>query len=178
MEKVEVGSSEITLRPYEISDVDDFMVYAGDDKVVQSSRWEKFHSKQEALTFIEESCIPHPYCRSICLDNRSIGYVRVQPLSGYDRCRAEIGYVLAAKYWGQGIATKASKIAIFEALEKFPDVVRIEGFVEADNKASQRVLEKLGFLKEGLLRKYTYNKGEIKDLVLYSLISPNCYCAI
>lgn len=170
---MEVGSSEITIRPYKISDVDDFMVYAGDDKVTRFTRWQTFTSKDEALTYIQESCIPHTFCRSICLDNRSIGYLIVQPLSGNDRCRADIGYAVAAKYWGQGIATRALKMAIVEAFKEFPRVLRLQGFVEAENKASQRVLEKLGFLREGLLRNYTFNKGEVRDMVVFSLLSTD-----
>ena len=46
-------------------------------------------------------------------------------------------------------------------------------FVDVENKASQRVLEKAGFLREGVLRKYTYLKGVVKDLVLYSFLSTD-----
>lgn len=63
------------------------------------------------------------------------------------------------------------KIAISEAVKEFPDVVRFQAFVEVDNKPSQRVLEKIGFLREGLLRKYTFNKGEVRDMVIFSLLA-------
>ncbi|KAK2637634.1 hypothetical protein Ddye_025429 [Dipteronia dyeriana] len=45
------------------------------------------------------------------------------PGSGDDRCRADIGYALAVEFWGQGVATKAVKLAINEALKNFPEVV-------------------------------------------------------
>jgi RimJ/RimL family protein N-acetyltransferase len=41
------------------------------------------------------------------------------------------------------------------------------------NKASQRVLEKVGFLREGVLRKYTFVKGTVKDLVVFSFLSTD-----
>ncbi|CAN0887049.1 hypothetical protein LINGRAHAP2_LOCUS15511 [Linum grandiflorum] len=60
--------------------------------------------------------------------------------------------------------------AIFKDL---PEVMRLQALVEVDNRGSQRVLEKVGFLKEGLLRKYGYNKGEIRDLVVYYFLSAD-----
>lgn len=95
------------------------------------------------------------------------------PRSGDDRCRADVGYALAAEYWGHGITTRAVKMAISEGLKEFPDVVRFQGLVELENKASQRVLEKVGFLKECVLRKYSFNKGETRDMVMYSLLSTD-----
>ncbi|XP_062152060.1 uncharacterized protein LOC133860484 [Alnus glutinosa] len=106
-----IDLSKITLRPYKISYVDDFLMYGGDDKVTR--------------------------------------FIIIVPKSGDDRCRADVGYALAAEYWGQGIAARAVKMAIAQGLKEFPDVVRFQALVELENNASQKVLEKLGFLKEG-----------------------------
>lgn len=143
--------SRITLRPFRLSDVDDLLLWAGDDRVTKSIRWKTLTSKEEALTFIREVCIPHPWRRSICIDHRSMGFVSVLPGSGDERCRAEIGYALAVEYWGQGIATEALKLAIPQVFKDFPEVLRLQAFAAVENLASQRVLEKAGFLKEGLL---------------------------
>lgn len=168
-----ISLSEITLRPYRTSDVDDFLIYGGDDKVTRFTRWNTFTSKEEALFYIKDYCIPHPYCRSICIGDRSIGFIIVVPHSGEDRCRADVGYALASEYWGQGITTKAVKMAITEGLKEFPDVVRFQALVEFENKASQRVLDKLGFLEESVMRKYSFNKGQTRDMVMYSLLSTD-----
>ncbi|KAI8561302.1 hypothetical protein RHMOL_Rhmol04G0328300 [Rhododendron molle] len=170
---MELNSQEISIRPYEITDVDDFMIYAGDEKVTRFTRWDTFTSKDSATAYIKDNCIPHAFCRSICLNNRSIGFLFIKPASGYDRCQAEVGYALAAEYWGRGMVVKALKIAISEAVKEFPELVRFQALVEAKNKASQRVLEKIGFLREGLLRKYTFNKGEVRDMVIFSLLATD-----
>jgi RimJ/RimL family protein N-acetyltransferase len=167
------SSEVITLRPYKESDADDFLGYAGDDQVTRFTRWNTFSCKEEALVYIKDFCIPHPYCRSICVNDRSIGFVYIRQESGDDKCRAELGYAIAAKYWGQGVTTRALKMAISDGLRSFPDLVRLQARVDVENKASQRVLEKLGFLKEGVLRKYMYNKGKVIDLVVYSLLSTD-----
>ncbi|KAJ0080160.1 hypothetical protein Patl1_23385 [Pistacia atlantica] len=171
--ETEIDLSSITLRPFKLTDVDDFMVWAGDDQVMKFIRWNTFTSKEEALTYIKDVCFPHPWRRSICIDDHSIGFVSIFPGSGGDRCRADIGYAIAVRYWGQGIATRAVKIALVEVFKDFPDVLRLQAYVSVENKASQRVLEKAGFHQEGLLRKYSYIKGKLRDLYIYSFLAPD-----
>lgn len=60
----------------------------------------------------------------------------------------EIGYGLLPEYWGQGYATEAVSAAVAWA-ESRPEVTRIEAETEPDNAASQRVLEKCGFVPTG-----------------------------
>ncbi|KAA8544989.1 hypothetical protein F0562_019794 [Nyssa sinensis] len=143
-----MNSWNITLRPFRLTDVDDFLLWAGDDRVIRNLTWKKIASKEEALTFIKERCISHPWRRSICIDDRCIGFISIFPWSGDERCKADIGYGIAVKYWGQGIATQAVKMAVPQVFEDFPDIVRLQAYTVVENKASQRVLEKAGFLKE------------------------------
>lgn len=166
-----MNSSTITLRPFRLSDADELLLWAGDDRVTRSLRWKTLISKDEALTFIREVCMPHPWRRTICIDDRSIGFVSVYPGSGDERCRADVGYGLAVEYWGKGIMTLALKMGVPQVFVDFPEVMRLQAFVDVENKASQRVLEKAGFSKDGLLRKYCYLKGSIKDLVVYSFLA-------
>ncbi|XP_073120338.1 uncharacterized protein [Henckelia pumila] len=166
-------SSRITLRPFDISDVDDFLKWAGDDKVTHYLRWDTITSREEALSYIKDVAIPHPWRRSICIDNRSVGYVSIKPESGGDRHRAHVGYAIGCEYWGRGIVTEAMRMAIPHAFEKFPFLVRLEALVEEENVGSQRVLEKVGFTREGFLRKYGFNKGGIRDMFVYSFLSTD-----
>ncbi|KAF3457118.1 hypothetical protein FNV43_RR01775 [Rhamnella rubrinervis] len=165
--------SRISLRPFKLSDVDEFLKWGGDDRVTRYLRWNTITSKEQALRYIEKVAMPHPWRRSICFDDRSIGYVSIKPESGDNKCRAYASYAVAAEYWGQGIVTVAMKMAMSRVFKEFPDLVRLEALVEVDNKGSQRVLEKVGFLKEGLLRKYGYCKGEIRDMFVYSFLATD-----
>ncbi|KAJ9182131.1 hypothetical protein P3X46_006157 [Hevea brasiliensis] len=165
--------ARISLRPFKLSDVDEFLKWASDDRVTRYLRWNTMTSREEALKYIEKVAMPHPWRRSICLDDLSIGYVSIRPESGDGGCRAHVGYAVATEYWGQGIATTALKIAVSSVFKDFPDLVRLEALVEVGNNGSQRVLEKVGFLKEGLLRKYGYCKGEIRDMIIYSFLSTD-----
>ncbi|KAL5768334.1 hypothetical protein ACOSQ2_015117 [Xanthoceras sorbifolium] len=139
------------------------MIWAGDDQVMRPLRWETFTSKEEALTYIKDVCIPCPWHRSICIRDHSIRFVLIYPGLVNNRCRSDIGYAVAVEFWGQGVATKAD----------FPEGIRLQAYVDVQNKASQRVLEKVGFLQESLLRKYSYMKGQIRYLYLYRFLSTD-----
>ncbi|PON80034.1 FkbH domain containing protein [Parasponia andersonii] len=130
-------------------------------------------SREEAISYLEKDVTPHPWHRAICLDYRAIGYTSVKLESGEDKCRAKVSFAVGADYWGQGIVTRTLKVAISLVFKEFPDLIRLEALVEFENSASQRVLEKVGFLKEGLLRKYGFNKGEIKDVYIYTFLSAD-----
>ncbi|KAM7462812.1 hypothetical protein LguiA_030933 [Lonicera macranthoides] len=165
--------SKISLRPFKLSDADDFLSWASDNRVTQYLRWNTINTREEALKYIQEVAIPHPWRRSICLADRSIGYVSVKPEFGIDRHRAHVGYAVGAEYWGRGIVTMAMKMAIGVVFKEFPYLVRLEALVEEENKGSQRVLEKVGFKREGVLRKYGFNKGEIRNMIMYGFLSTD-----
>lgn len=147
------------------------MGQVSDDRVTYYLRWNTITTREEALKYIKEVAIPHPWRQSICLDDRSIGYISIKPESGVDGHRAHIGYAVGVEYWGQGIVTVALRMAVSMVFDEFPGLVRLQALVEVENKGSQRVLEKVGFVKEGLLRKYGFNKGGIRDMFMYSLLS-------
>ena len=54
--------------------------------------------------------------------------------------------------------------SVFE-FEEFSYIERLKGFVNVDNKASQRVMEKTGFQKEGVLRNISLSKGRLLMLL-------------
>lgn len=164
---------EITLRPFKISDVDDFMGWAGDENVTKYCRWNTFTFRDDAVAFLKEVIKSHPWYRAICVKDRPIGSIYVMPGIGKDERRGEIGYAISAKYWGKGVATEAVKIAVACAFKELKYLDRIEGLVFSENKASQKVLEKAGFIREGLLRKYFFVKGKSVDIVVFSTVEAD-----
>jgi RimJ/RimL family protein N-acetyltransferase len=87
-----------------------------------------------------------------------------------DHRRAEIGFALGSRWWGQGWGSATvARIATyaFQAL----GLHRLEADVDPRNAASLRVLERLGFRREGLLRARYHVAGEIQDSVLLGLLS-------
>ncbi|KAH7842426.1 hypothetical protein Vadar_005213 [Vaccinium darrowii] len=162
--------SEITLRPFDLSDVDDLMEWTTDEKVSRFCIWDTYTSREQGVDFIKNFAIPHPWVRAICLKNKAIGSISVAPGSGIGVGRAEIGYALASKYWGKGIVTRAVKMVVSIVPLEWPHLERLEALVDVENFGSQRVLEKVGFHKEGVLRKYAFIKGRSRDVVMFSLV--------
>jgi RimJ/RimL family protein N-acetyltransferase len=81
----------------------------------------------------------------------------------------EVGYWIAEQRAGKGLATEAAAVLTRAALG-CPGIVRVELRVQEENRASLRVAEKLGFNREGLLRRRLAIGGEWVDLASYSML--------
>ncbi|XP_078180205.1 uncharacterized protein LOC144574191 [Carex rostrata] len=151
--------TEVTLRPIDLADLDDFYVWASDDRVNTWLHWDTFTSKEEFLNHMKSNMLPRPWMRAICYCGHPVGAISVTPYKGDDRCRGGLGYVLAWQYWGKGIVTKAVKTMLGTIFRDFEDLERVEALVDVENVGSQRVLEKSGFTKDGVLRRRLILKG-------------------
>jgi ribosomal-protein-alanine N-acetyltransferase len=100
-----------------------------------------------------------------------IGTCGYETFSRYDK-RGEIGYDLARKYWGQGIAKEALR-AIIEYSFADLDLNRIQAYVLAENTRSIRRLESLRFAAEGVLRDYRWFNGKFSNWALLSLLKKD-----
>lgn len=98
-------------------------------------------------------------------DEEPLGSIdlRVEP----DHARADIGYWLGAPGRGRGLMTRAVKLVSDWGLGP-RGLARIEIRAAVDNVASQRVAERAGFEREGVLRSYFELKGRREDLVMFS----------
>ena len=85
--------------------------------------------------------------------------------------RAEIGYSLNRDYWGRGVMTAALSALLGHAFDGL-GLHRIEADVDPRNAASIRLLERLGFRSEGLLRERWFVGGEVQDSAIYGLLAP------
>ena len=83
---------------------------------------------------------------------------------------AYVGYYVLPEYWGNGYASEAARLLVTYSFDEL-NAHRVEASVQADNPASRRVLEKLGFQKEGVKRDAFYKEGEYKDISLWSLLA-------
>ena len=82
---------------------------------------------------------------------------------------ADLGYELDPAYWGRGYATEAARAMVDLGFRELA-LDRISSWCIADNTASARVLERLGFRQEGRLRRNEFFKGRWWDTLLYALL--------
>ena len=81
----------------------------------------------------------------------------------------EIGYALLPSERRKGYCTEATQLMV-DYLFLSKDIARIQATTHAGNTASQKVLEKSGFKREGTLRKAVQSRGETTDLVMFSIL--------
>jgi ribosomal-protein-alanine N-acetyltransferase len=82
---------------------------------------------------------------------------------------ATMGYCLDDSAWGQGFATEAADALLQWAFDTL-DLNRVQAETDTRNTASARVLEKLGFVREGMLREDCIVNGEVSDSWVYGLL--------
>jgi RimJ/RimL family protein N-acetyltransferase len=98
-------------------------------------------------------------------DGTKIGVIGVFPVGDL----WEIGFTLIPSERGKGYCTEAVTIVV-DYLFLSRDLVRLQATTDLRNVASQRLLEKVGFNKEGVVRKSMFIHGEWRDLLLYSIL--------
>jgi ribosomal-protein-alanine N-acetyltransferase len=81
----------------------------------------------------------------------------------------EMGYALLPSERGKGYCTEAAQIMV-DYLFLSKDIACIQATTDVGNAASQKVLEKAGFQKEGTMRKRFFSNGEWKDTVMFSIL--------
>ncbi len=82
---------------------------------------------------------------------------------------ANLGYWVRTGWTGRGVATAATLLLAEFGIER-AGLTRIEIIVATANRASQRVAEKAGATREGVLRNRLLAHGKLHDTVVYSLI--------
>lgn len=106
----------------------------------------------------------------ICLreTNEVIGTCTLFNLNRAHR-RAEVGFALQRRAWGQGLASEAVALLFRFAFESL-DLHRLEADVDPKNERSLRLLERQGFRREGYLRERWHHLGKLHDAIVLGLI--------
>ncbi|KAL6637563.1 hypothetical protein ACP70R_025135 [Stipagrostis hirtigluma subsp. patula] len=170
------GAPAVSLRPLGLDDVDDFMAWASDDRVMRYLKRPLCANREQAVAQIRDTVLGHPWFRAICVAGRPVGQVSVWPYADDGGRRANIGYALAHDHWGRGVAAAAIKMVVGRVFDELPGLERLEAVTDVENVRSQRVLEKAGFQREGVLRSYIAGRrrgDEAKDAVIYSFLSSD-----
>ncbi|MCK6448772.1 MAG: GNAT family N-acetyltransferase [Planctomycetes bacterium] len=101
-------------------------------------------------------------------DDRLIGTCGFNDSSPAHRW-AEVAFELSRAHWGKGLMGRAATAAIGWAFEH-DRVDRVQAYTRVDNFRSQRLLERLGFLREGRLRSFRICRGRPHDFYVYGLL--------
>jgi RimJ/RimL family protein N-acetyltransferase len=151
-----------------------FTTYARDSEVTRYLTWRPHESIRQTERFIAECIVAweeanrFPWAIVLKTEDKLVGMIEIRS----DQFKAEIGYVLARSYWRQGIMTEAARQVVSWALSQ-PEIYRVWAYCDADNVASARVLEKVGMLREGILRRYAIHPNvsdKPRDCRCYAIV--------
>ncbi|MBI1257116.1 MAG: GNAT family N-acetyltransferase [Chloroflexi bacterium] len=168
----------LIMREIVAADVQDMFRIRGDIRVTRLNSGRPMEHIDEARDLIEKG-------RQAFADHRRIdwGITLKEPQTGLiGRCgfnyilrqdrRASIGYDLGYAYWGKGIMTEAVRAMVRFGFAQL-NLNRIEADAAAENAGSIRVLEKVGFQREGLQHEQYFEWDEFHDLVLFALLKKD-----
>lgn len=162
------------IRPWTNADADSLQRHANNRRVSVHLR-DRFpfpYELEHANTFLGWLANqPSPTVWAIEVKGEAAGGIGLELHSDIERVSAEIGYWLGEQVWGGGIATEALRAVTAEAFKRY-DLARIYAVPFADHAASIRVLEKAGYVREGLMRQSAIKDGKLRDQALYAIYRP------
>ena len=172
-------SDRLILRKLEMADTKDIFEYAAEPAVSRFMPWQAHKTTDDTAEFVDfvlDGYANHSqltWAIELRSENKMIGTIDF--VSWLEkRQRAEIGYTLSHHYWGQGLMLEAAEALVNFGFKEM-DLIKVEAPIMLDNKQSQRVAEKLGMIREGVLRKHMIIKGEFVDLAMYGVLKEEFY---
>lgn len=164
-------TARLHLCPPRIEDAEAiFEQYARDPEVTRYVTWRPHQAIDDTRTFIRR-CLAvwqdgsaFPWNIVHTAEGRIIGVIELR-IRGH---RADLGYGLARPYWGNGYTTEAAGAIVAWAFEQ-PSIYRVWATCDVENHGSARVLEKLGMVREGVLRRWIMHPNR-------SVEPRDCYC--
>lgn len=167
-------TQRLVLRRIEPNDLQDIFAYASDPEVARNLRWGPHKTQGETKTYLDQVLQEYqtgqdgPWGMEPKDKGRLIGSIHLMEVSVQHR-KAGIGFVLSRAYWGRGLAVEALGRVLVYSFETV-GLNRMEGLCLVENHAARRVLEKVGMVREGLLRQYLFQKGAFRDFELYAIL--------
>jgi RimJ/RimL family protein N-acetyltransferase len=166
---VELRDVDLVLRPWTEDDVDAMVAGCNDPEVAY---WIPTiphpYTRDDAIAFIRREVDVDHTAFAIELGGTVVGGIGMGLNS--EEYRARMGYWVAADARGRGVCTRALRLLARHALDDL-HVQRVDLITDPDNIASQRVAEKVGFQREGVLRAHLrHPDGRIRDSVMFSLL--------
>jgi [ribosomal protein S5]-alanine N-acetyltransferase len=173
LSRLNLETSRLSLRPWASEDLPEFERISNDPEVAdftasfvypQPPGWAQDRLNRQIAGFGGDQCsfavVWRPTIEVVAEVNISIDQ---------KRNRGDVGYMCAREWRGQGIVAEAVQAMKSWVFATHPGVNRIQAVHYPRNSASGRVLEKVGFQREGVLRGYVLKNGVSEDVIIYAI---------
>lgn len=167
---MELTSGDIKLRRFRKSDSIRLVELANNENISRNLRdgFPHPYTLQNAEEFIRRYIDIDPITIfAIDYKGEYVGNIGLVKGNDVYRKSAEVGYFIGEEYWNKGIVTTALKLITDYGFRNL-DIVRIHTGVYEHNLASQRVLEKCGYVKEGVFQKAVFKQEKYWNEVRYA----------
>jgi RimJ/RimL family protein N-acetyltransferase len=161
----------VTLRPFRAEDAPALAAACQDPEIPRWTSVPSPYGERDALEFIARTSRADRAELSLAVVEASdaaelLGAIGLRlPVPGV----GELGYWLAAPARGRGVATRALRLLCGWAFERLL-LARLQLHTLPGNEASERVAERAGFTREGVLRSFAEMKGKRVDITMFSLL--------
>jgi RimJ/RimL family protein N-acetyltransferase len=170
---MELRDGEVVLRPWRFEDVDAVAAACSDPEIPRWIPWVPVpYTREHAEAYVQQ-CLEagddrYPLAIVDAGTGGAVGSIDLRLNS--QSYRGHVGYWVAAPARGRGICTTALRVLSRWALQEL-ELQRLELITDPANLASQRVAEKVGYRREGVLRAHLrHPDGRIRDSVMFSLL--------
>ena len=162
----------LTLRPLVPGDADAVFAMMGDDETMRWWDWPAFQDRAVVSDIVASQLADVTEGVAVywaVVLNASGAVVGSCDLSEIDNhhARAEVGFLFHRSHWGNGYAREAMQAVIVFAFEDLR-LQRLWARIHAGNAASRRLLERLGFSREGTLKGHVLRDGARRDCEIYA----------
>ncbi|APU15022.1 MULTISPECIES: GNAT family N-acetyltransferase [Actinoalloteichus] len=170
-----LAAERVVLRAFRPADAAALAAYRSDPAVARYQAWDTPLSEEQAAESIAGRARADPdqpgwTPYAVALDGVLIGDVGVNLHD--NRMQADIGFTLASAFHGRGYATEAVG-RVLDHLFLDRGLHRVSAECDPRNDASVRLLDRLGFRREGLRRANTWLRGEWADDLLFGLLAAD-----
>lgn len=165
----------LRVRPLAEHDLPDLLAVNGDAEVTRFlpyPAWASLADGQAWYGRMTALQAAGSACQLVVIDKASNAVVGTCLLFRFDAAssRAELGYVLGRAFWGRGCMAEALG-AVIDHVFGHALLRRLEAEVNPANAASTRLLQRLGFTQEGLLRQRWVSRGQPYDVAVFGLLT-------
>ncbi len=176
-ERVKLQTDRLLLRPFDFGDVDDVWGYASEPGFGRYLPVPQPYTRDDAVEFVARQVLADWSTRpafAMVLDGHVVGGLGLRIDERHER--AELGYALAKKHWGKGLTLEAARAVVGWGFARY-SLYKVYARADLRNRQSWRVMEKLGMIREGVLRSHDKPRDERVDDAYYGILRDECASA-
>lgn len=167
--EIEINTPRLILRYFNVGDVDNVLEFSDEPKYAYFLGIPQPYTRWDAEKWVSDQIITWDTVPTfaIQLEGKVIGWIRLRIEKEHNR--GQFAYGLSSSQRGQGIVPEAANALLDWGFEEL-GLDKIYAGADGENVQSQRVMEKIGMVREAYLKRHYIERGGRADQVLYGIL--------